>query len=180
MPESSTPGWRAWAASLPGTCRVGPWTTGAPERAAHGDRPGRAVCAAGPENLNAIATFSLPRFDRFSGKPQCGKPNQHPSETKIRVKISLDGSDSSQLNTGIGSSTTMLDQIARHGAFDLDRIRRRPAHRRPSPVEDVGITLARPLRRRSAMKGLTRYGHAYVPLGKPSRVVVDLSTQFGP
>ena len=63
-------------------------------------------------------------------------------ETKIRVKINLDGSGNSQLNTGIGFFDHMLDQIARHGAFDLEIESVGDLHiDGHHTVEDVGITL---------------------------------------
>ena len=63
-------------------------------------------------------------------------------ETKIRVKINLDGSGNSQLNTGIGFFDHMLDQIARHGTFDLEIEAVGDLHiDGHHTVEDVGITV---------------------------------------
>ena len=41
-------------------------------------------------------------------------------ETKIRVRLNLDGAGRSALATGIGFFNHMLDQVARHGMIDLD------------------------------------------------------------
>jgi imidazoleglycerol-phosphate dehydratase len=103
-------------------------------------------------------------------------------ETKIRVKLDLDGSGNSQLNTGIGFFDHMLDQIARHGAFDLEIESVGDLHiDGHHTVEDVGITLGQAFAKAVGdKKGLTRYGHAYVPLDEAlSRVVVDLSGRPG-
>ena len=103
-------------------------------------------------------------------------------ETKIRVKIDLDGSGKSQLNTGIGFFDHMLDQIARHGSFDLEVEAVGDLHiDGHHTVEDVGITIGQAFARAVGdKKGLTRYGHAYVPLDEAlSRVVVDLSGRPG-
>ena len=42
------------------------------------------------------------------------------NETQIRVAINLDGTGVQKLNTGVPFLDHMLDQIARHGLFDLD------------------------------------------------------------
>ena len=103
-------------------------------------------------------------------------------ETKIRVRLDLDGSGKSQLNTGIGFFDHMLDQIARHGLLDLEIVAKGDLHiDAHHTVEDVGITLGQAFARAVGdKKGLRRYGHAYVPLDEAlSRVVIDLSGRPG-
>ena len=103
-------------------------------------------------------------------------------ETQVRVKLDLEGSGKSQLATGIGFFDHMLDQIARHGLIDLQVDARGDLHiDAHHTVEDVGITLGQALvKALGDKKGLTRYGHAYVPLDEAlSRVVVDLSGRPG-
>jgi imidazoleglycerol-phosphate dehydratase len=103
-------------------------------------------------------------------------------ETQVRVKLDLEGTGKSQLATGIGFFDHMLDQIARHGLIDLQVDARGDLHiDAHHTVEDVGITLGQALTKALGdKKGLTRYGHAYVPLDEAlSRVVVDLSGRPG-
>jgi imidazoleglycerol-phosphate dehydratase len=103
-------------------------------------------------------------------------------ETQISVKIDLDGTGKSALNTGIGFFDHMLDQIARHGMFDLEITAagdlQIDAHH---TVEDVGITLGQAVAKALGNKtGIRRYGHAYVPLDEAlTRVVIDLSGRPG-
>ncbi|KTT27318.1 imidazoleglycerol-phosphate dehydratase HisB [Pseudacidovorax intermedius] len=104
------------------------------------------------------------------------------AETKIRVRIDLDGSGRAQLATGIGFFDHMLDQIARHGLIDLDVHCEGDLHiDGHHTVEDVGITLGQAVARAVGdKKGIRRYGHAYVPLDEAlSRVVVDFSGRPG-
>jgi imidazoleglycerol-phosphate dehydratase len=104
------------------------------------------------------------------------------AETKIRVKINLDGTGVSRLATGIGFFDHMLDQIARHGLIDLDIQADGDLHiDGHHTVEDVGITLGQAVAQAVGdKKGLRRYGHAYVPLDEAlSRVVVDFSGRPG-
>jgi imidazoleglycerol-phosphate dehydratase len=99
-------------------------------------------------------------------------------ETQIRVRVNLDGTGQAQLATGIGFFDHMLDQIARHGLIDLDVQAQGDLHiDGHHTVEDVGITLGMAVAQAVAdKKGLTRYGHAYVPLDEAlSRVVIDFS-----
>ena len=42
------------------------------------------------------------------------------NETKIRVRLNLDGTGQGTLNTGIPFLDHMIDQIKRHGLFDID------------------------------------------------------------
>lgn len=99
-------------------------------------------------------------------------------ETRIDVRIDLDGSGNGTFRIGIPFLEHMLDQVARHGMLDLDIDADGDldidAHH---TVEDVGITLGQALAKAvGAKEGIRRYGHAYVPLDESlSRVVVDLS-----
>ena len=103
-------------------------------------------------------------------------------ETQIRVQLDLDGSGTAQLSTGIGFFDHMLDQIARHGLIDLDIQAQGDLHiDGHHTVEDVGITLGLAVAQAVGDKrGITRYGHAYVPLDEAlSRVVIDFSGRPG-
>ena len=103
-------------------------------------------------------------------------------ETQIRVSVNLDGTGASKLETGIGFFDHMLDQIARHGLIDLDIHAVGDLHiDGHHTVEDVGITLGQAVAQAVGdKKGLTRYGHAYVPLDEAlSRAVVDFSGRPG-
>ena len=104
------------------------------------------------------------------------------AETRIRVRLNLDGSGQAKLATGIGFFDHMLDQIARHGLIDLDVQCQGDLHiDGHHTVEDVGITLGQAVAQAVGdKKGITRYGHAYVPLDEAlSRVVVDFSGRPG-
>ncbi len=103
-------------------------------------------------------------------------------ETQISVEIDLDGQGAGKFNVGVPFLEHMLDQICRHGLFDLN-IKAKgdleiDAHH---IVEDVGITLGQAVNKALGdKKGIRRYGHAYVPLDEAlSRVVLDCSGRPG-
>ena len=104
------------------------------------------------------------------------------NETRIGVKLNLDGSGKSSIATGVPFLDHMLEQVARHGVFDLDVTAsgdlQIDAHH---TVEDVGIALGQAFAKAIGdKKGVRRYGHAYVPLDEAlSRAVVDLSGRPG-
>ena len=103
-------------------------------------------------------------------------------ETRIRVRVNLDGSGQSTLATGIGFFDHMLDQVARNGLIDLEVQCEGDLHiDGHHTVEDVGITLGQAVAQAVGNKaGITRYGHAYVPLDEAlSRVVIDFSGRPG-
>ena len=103
-------------------------------------------------------------------------------ETQITVEVNLDGTGEANLNTGVPFFDHMLDQVARHGLIDLNIQANGDldidAHH---TVEDVGIVLGQAIAQAAGDKrGLTRYGHAYVPLDEAlSRVVIDFSGRPG-
>jgi imidazoleglycerol-phosphate dehydratase len=108
--------------------------------------------------------------------------SRNTAETKITVKLNLDGTGQSKLSTGIGFFDHMLDQIARHGLIDLDIHADGDLHiDGHHTVEDVGITLGQAVAKAVGdKKGIRRYGHAYVPLDEAlSRVVIDFSGRPG-
>jgi imidazoleglycerol-phosphate dehydratase len=103
-------------------------------------------------------------------------------ETRIRVVLNLDGSGKSKFDTGIPFLEHMLEQIARHGSFDLEITATGDLHIDDHhTVEDIGITLGQAFKDALADKqGIMRYGHAYVPLDEAlSRVVIDFSGRPG-
>lgn len=103
-------------------------------------------------------------------------------ETRIQVRIDLDGSGQAQLDTGLPFLDHMLEQIARHGLIDLEIHAVGDLHiDAHHTVEDVGITLGQALAQAIGDKrGIRRYGHAYVPLDEAlSRVVLDCSGRPG-
>ena len=104
------------------------------------------------------------------------------NETQVRVSINLDGTGRQKLNTGVPFLDHMLDQIARHGMFDLEVEAVGDLHiDAHHTVEDTGITLGMAVAKAVGdKKGMTRYGHSYVPLDEAlSRVVIDFSGRPG-
>lgn len=121
--------------------------------------------------------------DNLAAKlPRCADVVRQTSETKVTVRVNLDGTGQSRLHTGIGFFDHMLDQIARHGLIDLDIDADGDLHiDGHHTVEDVGITLGQAVYKAVGdKKGIRRYGHAYVPLDEAlSRVVIDFSGRPG-
>lgn len=104
------------------------------------------------------------------------------SETQITVALNLDGTGRATLNSGVPFLDHMLDQIARHGMIDLDVSAKGDTHIDDHhTVEDIGITLGQAVAKAVGdKKGITRYGHSYVPLDETlSRVVIDFSGRPG-
>ncbi|XOZ33179.1 imidazoleglycerol-phosphate dehydratase HisB [Halomonadaceae bacterium KBTZ08] len=103
-------------------------------------------------------------------------------ETRISVNLNLDGTGQSDFDTGVPFLEHMMEQVARHGLVDLSvqasgDLEIDDHH----TVEDIGITLGQALAQAVGdKKGISRYGHAYVPLDEAlSRVVLDLSGRPG-
>jgi imidazoleglycerol-phosphate dehydratase len=110
------------------------------------------------------------------------KIERNTNETQISVEINLDGTGKSKLDMGLPFLEHMLEQVARHGVFDIEISAKGDleidAHH---TVEDTGITLGQAfIKALGDKKGIYRYGHAYVALDEAlSRVVIDCSGRPG-
>ncbi len=110
------------------------------------------------------------------------KVERNTKETRIQVRLNLDGSGIAKLSTGIPFLEHMLDQVARHGMLDLEIEAKGDLHiDAHHTVEDIGITLGQAFVKALGDKsGIRRFGHAYVPLDEAlSRVVIDFSGRPG-
>ncbi len=101
-------------------------------------------------------------------------------ETAIEATVSLDGTGASDVETGIGFLDHMLDQLARHGLFDI-RVRAKgdlhiDYHH---TTEDVGIVLGECFSKAlGERKGIRRYGAATIPMDETlTEVALDASNR---
>ena len=104
------------------------------------------------------------------------------AETQVKVTVNLDGTGQGKVDTGVPFLDHMIDQIKRHGLFDLDITCKGDTfiddHH---SVEDTGITLGQAFAKALGdKKGIRRYGHFYAPLDESlTRAVVDISGRPG-
>ncbi len=102
---------------------------------------------------------------------------QATKETDISLELNIDGTGSSQIDTGVGFFDHMLTLFSRHGFFDLDLkaagdIEVDYHH----TVEDVGICLGQAISKACGDKaGIRRFGDVTIPMGESLvTVVIDL------
>lgn len=88
------------------------------------------------------------------------------SETRIRVSVDLDGTGVGKIETPIGFLTHMVEQLARHGSFDLTVEAAGDTHiDGHHTTEDLGITLGKAFAQALGdKKGIRRYGSATLPM----------------
>ncbi len=99
-------------------------------------------------------------------------------ETKIKVRLSLDGSGQADIATGIGFFDHMLHGFARHGLFDLSARAEGDLYVDDHhTIEDMGIVLGGVIREAVGdKKGLKRYGSCILPMDEALVLcAVDLS-----
>ena len=111
-------------------------------------------------------------------EPRSAEIRRESSETRIRLRLDLDGSGAARVATGIGFLDHMLTALARHALVDLDVEAEGDLHVDfHHTTEDLGIVLGQALVRALGDKrGVRRYGHAVVPMDEALvEAAVDLS-----
>lgn len=107
-----------------------------------------------------------------------GRASRATGETKVEIRWDLDGTGEAEIATGVPFLDHMLEQIARHGRFDLTVAASGDleidAHH---TVEDVGIAMGRAFKDAiGGGAGIFRYADAYAPLDEALVLaVVDVS-----
>jgi imidazoleglycerol-phosphate dehydratase len=98
-------------------------------------------------------------------------------ETKIRVRVDLDGTGVSKIATGIGFFDHMLDSFARFSGIDVEVETKGDLHiDMHHTIEDTGIVLGQAIAKAlDGFKGIRRFGHAYIPMDETlTRCALDL------
>lgn len=109
-----------------------------------------------------------------------GEVRRETKETKIAVKVDLDGQGRYDVKTGIGFLDHMLEQLSRHGLFDIHVRAEGDLHIDfHHTTEDVGIALGEAFAQALGdRKGIVRYGSAHIPMDETlTRVALDCSNR---
>jgi imidazoleglycerol-phosphate dehydratase len=109
-----------------------------------------------------------------------GEVVRETKETRIRVRIDLDGTGKTEISTGVGFYDHMLESFGRHGGFDLKIETQGDLHiDMHHTVEDTGIVLGQAFKEAcDGFKGIRRFGASYIPMDETlTRCAVDLSNR---
>ncbi|PAV30589.1 imidazoleglycerol-phosphate dehydratase [Virgibacillus profundi] len=106
------------------------------------------------------------------------KINRKTSETAIDLDLTIDGSGSSSINTGIGFFDHMLILMTKHGLFDLEVTCNGDLEvDQHHSVEDIGIALGQAFNQALGEKeGINRYATVTSPMDEAlANVSLDIS-----
>jgi imidazoleglycerol-phosphate dehydratase/histidinol-phosphatase len=139
----------------------------------------RAIYLNPSENEDAaLTTLSWKDIWLFlSQRPRTAAVMRETLETRIETELNLDGSGKCHINTGLGFFDHMLEQIARHGLFDLDiRVQGDLHIDEHHTIEDVAITLGEAFSMALGSKrGIERYGFLLPMDDSLAQVAIDFS-----
>ena len=102
-------------------------------------------------------------------------------ETRIKIRVDMDGTGTAKVSTGIGFFDHMLEALAKHSAMDVEIECEGDLHVDfHHTMEDVGIVLGGAVKKAltggdGGFKGIQRFGHAYIPMDETlARASIDL------
>ena len=107
-----------------------------------------------------------------------GTVHRATAETRIDVRVDLDGTGSYSVATGIGFLDHMLEQLSRHSLIDLDVKTEGDLHvDQHHSVEDTALAIGDCVKQALGEKrGIVRYGEAHSPMDETlTRVALDIS-----
>lgn len=110
--------------------------------------------------------------------PRTATIDRSTKETSISATVNLDGTGAYDVATGVGFLDHMLEQLARHGLFDIALKAEGDLHiDQHHTTEDSGIVLGQAFAKALGDKaGITRYGSCYLPMDETlTRVALDVS-----
>jgi len=110
--------------------------------------------------------------------PRVARVERATAESKVAVRLDLDGTGRATVSTGVGFYDHMLASLAKHALFDLTVEASGDTHvDAHHTVEDVAIVLGQALRQALGDKaGIRRFGDALVPLDETLvQAAVDVS-----
>ncbi len=111
------------------------------------------------------------------------KIERNTKETQVKVEVNLDGTGQYNISTGIGFLDHMIEQLSHHSLIDINLQTKGDLHIDfHHTTEDSAIALGEAIKKALGdKKGITRFGHAYIPMDETlSRVVLDLSGRAYP
>ncbi|MEM7400234.1 MAG: imidazoleglycerol-phosphate dehydratase HisB [Pseudomonadota bacterium] len=110
--------------------------------------------------------------------PRTATIDRRTKETNISASVNLDGTGAYDVATGVGFLDHMLEQLARHGLFDITLKADGDLHiDQHHTTEDSGIVLGQAFAKALGDKaGITRYGSCYLPMDETlTRAALDVS-----
>ena len=127
------------------------------------------------ENANLTTLSWAEIYQYLKQKPRTAEICRKTNETKVDIKLNLDGSGKSEIKTGLDFFDHMLNQLARHGEFDLSiKVNGDLNVDEHHSIEDVAITLGKAFDKALCKKkGIERYGFLLPMDDSLSQVALD-------
>jgi imidazoleglycerol-phosphate dehydratase/histidinol-phosphatase len=126
-------------------------------------------------SINTISWNEIYQF--LISEPRRALINRKTGETSVQVELNIDGSGKYSIDTGLGFFDHMLEQIARHGDFNLNIKAKGDLNvDQHHTIEDVAIALGEAVSKAlGSKKGIERYGFLLPMDDSLACVAIDFS-----